>query len=360
MKKFIIPALTLLVALPAAAKVTVMMPSNPTASITVVESPIGEVATGEPATIELRDGKGEYMQSPGASIITLSIDGQRLGTIFSAGPEENILVEIKEDGDPIITGTPLMDGITQLDLAVAPIDAEAAGLNELAATDPEAAQRKYEELSEKYYNVFKEYLAANPDAPAALYALLNLESSDFLAAYDKLSPAARESILMPLVERQKKHVEAEKEAEARIAKMQDGTFAAPLFSLPDTTGKIVNLADFRGKWVVLDFWGSWCRWCIKGFPDLKEAYKQYDGKMEVIGIDNRDTKEKWVEAVAKYELPWVNVYNDTESDAGMTLLQEYAVQGFPTKVVVGPDGIIRNITVGEDPNFYNVLRDLLK
>lgn len=124
---------------------------------------------------------------------------------------------------------------------------------------------------------------------------------------------------------------------------------------------MVSLSDFRGKWVVLDFWGSWCRWCIKGFPALKRAYGENgaERRFEVIGIDNRDPKDRWLEAVKKYQLPWVNVYNDTETEAGQALLESYAVQGFPTKIVIDPQGIIRNITVGEDPLFFITLEDLL-
>ncbi|MDE6243893.1 MAG: TlpA family protein disulfide reductase, partial [Muribaculaceae bacterium] len=175
----------------------------------------------------------------------------------------------------------------------------------------------------------------------------------------RLTPEAQNSILMPLVERQKAGVEKKLAAEKRTLELQSGTVEAPAFTLLDLNDKPVSLKDFRGKWVVLDFWGAWCRWCIKGFPELKEAYKDAAGKFEVIGIDNRDTPERWKEAVAKYELPWVNVYNP-DSPEGLALLENYAVQGFPTKVFIDPQGIIRHVTVGEDPSFFTVLRELIK
>ena len=117
-------------------------------------------------------------------------------------------------------------------------------------------------------------------------------------------------------------------------------------------GKPVKLSDFRGRWVVIDFWGSWCGWCIKGFPKLKEAYKAAAGKFEVIGVDCRDSEEAWRAAVAKYQLPWVNVYNP-EKEGGV--LSQYHVAGFPTKAIVNPDGKLVDITVGEDPGFYDKL-----
>lgn len=132
---------------------------------------------------------------------------------------------------------------------------------------------------------------------------------------------------------------------------------APEFTLPNKEGKDVSLSDFKGKWVVLDFWGSWCRWCIKGIPDMKESYKALNGKVEFIGVACRDKKETWLDALKQYELPWVNVWVDPEDSS---VLKAYQLRGFPTKMIIDPKGIIRNITIGEDPDFYPTLESLVK
>ena len=132
--------------------------------------------------------------------------------------------------------------------------------------------------------------------------------------------------------------------------------AAPDFTLNDINGAPLSLSDLKGKWVILDFWGSWCPWCIKGFPALKEAYKQYDGKVVVLGIDCRDTQDVWKAAVKKYELPWLQVYCPNDSD----LPRKYGIQGFPTKFIIDPEGNVANVTVGEDPAFFDVLSTLVK
>lgn len=136
----------------------------------------------------------------------------------------------------------------------------------------------------------------------------------------------------------------------------DEKVPAPNFTLNDINGKPLSLSDLRGKWVVLDFWGSWCPWCIKGFPALKEAYKEYGGKVEILGIDCRDTEEKWKEAVKKYELPWLQVYNPGNND----LIEKYQIQGFPTKFIIDPEGNIANVTIGEDLGFFDILKSLVK
>ena len=135
----------------------------------------------------------------------------------------------------------------------------------------------------------------------------------------------------------------------------DGTMA-PDFTLNDLNGKPLTLSSLRGKYVILDFWGSWCVWCIKGIPQMKEYYQKYAGKFEILGIDCNDKEEKWKAAVKTYELPWLHVYNPRDSK----VLDMYEIQGFPTKIIIGPDGKIIKTIVGEDPAFYRLLDELFK
>jgi thiol-disulfide isomerase/thioredoxin len=142
----------------------------------------------------------------------------------------------------------------------------------------------------------------------------------------------------------------EKEAEKKQAEGVE----APAFTLNDLNGKPLALASLRGKYVILDFWGSWCVWCIKGFPKMKEYYAKYPGKFEILCVDCNDTEEKWKAAVKKHELPWLHVY----CPEGATLLSDYGIMGFPTKIIIGPDGKIVKTIVGEDPSFYTLLDNL--
>ena len=85
------------------------------------------------------------------------------------------------------------------------------------------------------------------------------------------------------------------------------TAQAPDFTLNDLDGRPLSLKSLRGKYVVLDFWGSWCGWCIKGIPAMKEYYEKYKGKFEILGIDCNDPEDKWKAAVEKYQLPWLHL-----------------------------------------------------
>lgn len=143
---------------------------------------------------------------------------------------------------------------------------------------------------------------------------------------------------------------------ATEALAQDAVVEAPNFTLKDMHGKPLSLKSLRGKYVVIDFWGSWCPWCIKGFPKMKEYYTKYKGKLEILGVDCNDSKADWLEAVEEHDLPWKHVY----CPEGSKVLEDYGVQAFPSKVIVDPQGNVIESIEGEDPKFYSLLDKLLK
>lgn len=129
---------------------------------------------------------------------------------------------------------------------------------------------------------------------------------------------------------------------------------APDFTLNDINGNPLTLSSLQGKYVILDFWGSWCSWCIKGIPDMKKYYEKYAGKFEILGIDCGDSEQAWKNAVKKHGIPWLHVYNPDSS----TLTKDYNITGFPTKIIIDPKGNINKVIVGEDPAFYDYLDEL--
>lgn len=269
---------------------------------------------------------------------------------FYASKGDNLNVDITSLNplEYTVKGTDLMDGMTELATLTAPIEAEYYALTQSG----NATADKVMPIMERYDVAVKDFIAKNPQSPAVPYAMLDLQGNDFLEAYSALTPAARESIIMPMVESKLPSVRRQVEAEKQREEIMSGTALAPDFTLPDLQGRKVSLSDYRGKWVVIDFWGSWCGWCIKGFPKLKDAYKQYGDKLVVIGVDCNETEDAWRAGVKKYELPWVNVYC---GEANASLLSEYGITGFPTKGIVDPEGHLVDLTVGEDPSFFDRL-----
>jgi thiol-disulfide isomerase/thioredoxin len=125
---------------------------------------------------------------------------------------------------------------------------------------------------------------------------------------------------------------------------------APNFTKTDIKGKQLSLADFKGKYVMLDFWASWCVPCRKSNPHMIELYNKYKGKgFDVIGIADDDGKiAVWNGAVTKDGVGiWHNVLRGLKMDMIMNhipnpedLDQQYGIASIPTKILIGPDGKI--------------------
>lgn len=303
-----------------------------------------------PATVTLKGVEAQGVDNKGYTPCVYTFMMGDKGTRFYAASDETIVVTVAADSTMTVSGTPLMEGIEALGKQ---LDVFYRDFAKARAAGDEAAMRK---ASDDYDAMVTNYITANPGNPVAVWAVMQLSGQDLLDNAAKLTAGARNTIIYPLLEQTVERTRQAVEAEARQQAMADNHVMAPAFTLTDPNGKEVSLSDFRGKWVIIDFWGSWCGWCIKGFPELKKAYEQYSGKMEIIGVDCGDTPERWRAALKKYALPWVNVYN-TESDA---VEQLYGVQGFPTKVIVDPQGRVYKIVTGEDPAFYDYLREAIK
>ncbi|MBW7838540.1 MAG: redoxin domain-containing protein [Chitinophagaceae bacterium] len=122
--------------------------------------------------------------------------------------------------------------------------------------------------------------------------------------------------------------------------------------------KKFDLKTLRGKYVILDFWGTWCMPCISGMPKMKEYHDKYRNRMEIVGIaQESDDGTNWRTFLDKNkDYHWHQILNRPEND----LILKFSVAGFPTKIILDPNGRIVGRFVGEDEAIYNKLDELLK
>nr|WP_262896213.1 TlpA disulfide reductase family protein [Sphingobacterium faecale] len=110
-------------------------------------------------------------------------------------------------------------------------------------------------------------------------------------------------------------------------------------ALPDQDGRIVRLSDYKGKYVLVDFWASWCGPCREESPFLVELYKKYKSKnFEIIGISLDKQRDAWLKAVADDQLSWVHL-SDLKA-WGTEAVKNYGIVGVPQNFLISPDGKI--------------------
>lgn len=200
-----------------------------------------------------------------------------------------------------------------------------------------------------------EYIKANPSKDLSAYYLNAMPMDTFLIYVKGLNPSVRTGILakgLDIQEEQLKKFKAIEEAQKRVSV---GSIA-PDFELKSINGNVLKLSDYKGKFIVIDFWGAWCFWCMKGVPQMKEYYAKYKDKVEFIGVDVRDKEDVWKSTVAKNEMNWVHVINLTSADVPVL----YGVSGYPTKFILDPELHIIARIIGESPEFYKKLDELFK
>ncbi|HWB25112.1 MAG TPA: TlpA disulfide reductase family protein [Chitinophagaceae bacterium] len=190
-------------------------------------------------------------------------------------------------------------------------------------------QPYFEEIRETYLNYFKNY----PQSFVTAYFLsLNvIEMNQGVLPTDSLQ-AFYQKFEVPIKKSWYGKKILEELSNRQIA--VPGTKAFD-FTKTDKDGHELLLQSFRGKYVLLDFWGSWCIPCRKSHPHLKAIYNQYkDDGFEIIGIAKEyGSKNTWLKAIEKDSLPWQQILCDS-------LDIDYNITSFPTKILIDKEGTI--------------------
>jgi peroxiredoxin len=180
----------------------------------------------------------------------------------------------------------------------------------------------------------KQFIKENPDSFISLNALegyaYGADYVDIAPLFNGISPAIKES-------------EPGKKFAERLPKLKAVALGAtaPEFAEADTSGKIVSLSSFRGKYVLIDFWASWCGPCRHENPNVVKAFNHYKGqKFTIVGVslDRPGAKDKWLAAIHKDGLAWTQLSDLQFWDSKTAGL--YAVRGIPQNFLLDPDGKI--------------------
>jgi peroxiredoxin len=198
-------------------------------------------------------------------------------------------------------------------------------------------------LDEEESAINKKFIQDNPDSYISLDALeayaYGTDYVDILPLFNGLTAEIKQS-------------EGGKEFAARLPKLKAVALGAtaPEFAEADTSGKVISLSSFRGKYVLVDFWASWCGPCRHENPNVVKAYNLYKGKsFTIIGVslDKPNGKKRWLDAIHKDGLTWTQV-SDLQFWKSKTAAL-YAVRGIPQNFLIDPNGkIIAKNLRGDD------------
>ncbi len=190
----------------------------------------------------------------------------------------------------------------------------------------------YEKMLELYYAEDLLFIKNNPASPVSFYLTKKALGQDMNAA--KAEP------MFLLLDAAIQNSEQGKEVKEMIEigkRSMVGVTAAD-FVQPDSAGKKIALSSFRGKYVLVDFWASWCGPCRAESPTLVKAYNKYKGKnFEILSVSLDENRDRWIRAIKDDGYTWPQVSDLKQANASSLL---FGISSIPFSFLLDPNGVI--------------------
>ncbi|MCK9627605.1 MAG: AhpC/TSA family protein [Bacteroidales bacterium] len=219
-------------------------------------------------------------------------------------------------------------------------------------------QAKLKEAIKSLHDIQLDYVSKNMNSPLSPYILSKLyfTPDDYPKILTYKGKFSDEVMVSPLaysfiniISSAEKYSAENYEGAKREQEKKDITLnsligkLAPDFSLSSYNGETISLSSFKGKYLLVDFWGSWCGWCIEAIPTIQKCHEKYKEKMNFMTVACSDKEVLWKSAIEKYKMQgFVNLIDDNGKVASL-----YSLHAYPTILLINPEGIIEAVGNGE-------------
>ncbi len=293
------------------------------------------------------------LSNPGIATLSLQEADPKPGKQFSRlAYEQNTLSLFIDSGaitvttktllwDAVVKGSPIVNDYNNYQQQIQSLSRLESKFGEVYDTYFKAKKEElakdvfelYTGMADLYYKEQIQFVKMNPSSFVSLYLVQQAIGSNPDAA--KGEPMF--ALLSPALQNGEKGKELSELIELG-RKTMVGKQAID-FTQPDANGNPISLSSFKGKYVLVDFWASWCAPCRKESPNLVKAYEKYKNKnFEILGVSLDQSKEKWLKAIKDDHYTWTQVgdIKGWENAAA----REYGIQGIPFNVLLDPNGVI--------------------
>lgn len=328
------------------------LPEASVVSLTDANNPADTLASGL-----VRNGVFELRSSvPEPNLYMLNFDGvQKRAIVFLS----NHPISVKGDAQAAlhleIAGSPTQDAFMEFQQVFNPLFQELTRLAQLINSQgmqrDESLMDNYTKQADKIGSAIHDFVTRHRSSPVSPFLLvvtgqLEQDISVTESRFDLLDEEVKNGFYGKII--------GEYIAESKIGAI--GSEAID-FSQSDPDGRMVSLNAFRGKYLLVDFWASWCRPCRMENPNLVEAYHKFkDKNFTVLGVSLDRSRDPWLKAIEDDKLDWTQV-SDLKFWSNEAALK-YKIQSIPQNLLIDPSGkiIAKNL---RGPQLHSKLCELL-